>query len=164
MKSEKKIKISIIASVGRNRELGKNNDLIWKIPEDLKFFKEKTLGHPIIMGEKTFRSIGKALPGRKNIVLTEDQDFLCNGCEVADSIDKAIRIAKTDEKKEIFFIGGAGVFEQVMGIVDRLYLTQIEATAEADVYFPDYSNFKKSKEIGSGSYKGVEYKFMVFER
>jgi dihydrofolate reductase len=163
-KSEKKVLISIIASVGRNRELGKNNDLIWKIPEDLKYFKKVTLGHPVIMGEKTYCSIGKPLSKRTNIVLTDNEDFACNGCEIARSINEALTIARKKENKEIFFIGGAGVFNQIMDITDRLYLTVIDDSAEADVFFPDYSKFKRSKKLGSGNDSGIGYKFMIFEK
>lgn len=164
MKSEKKVLISIIASVGKNRELGKDNDLIWKIPEDLKYFKKVTLGHPVIMGEKTFCSIGRPLPGRTNIVLSRNKDFSCDGCTIARSMEEAIKAARRIESEEMFFIGGASVYKQAINLADKIYLTVIDDEKKADVFFPDYSKFKKSKQVGGGNFKGISYKFMVFER
>ena len=164
MKSEKKVLISIIASVGKNRELGKDNDLIWKIPEDLKYFKKVTLGHPVIMGEKTFHSIGRSLPGRTNIVLSRNAEFSCKDCIAAGSIKDAIETARKIEGKEIFFIGGASVYGQAIDLADKIYLTIIDAEGDADVFFPDYSKFKKTKQVGGGSFMGISYRFIVFEK
>jgi len=137
-------RISIIAAIGKNRELGKKNELIWRIPADLKRVKELTTGHPIIMGENTFKSIGKPLPNRTNIVLTLDQGYQPEGCVMAHSLDDALLKARAVEQEEIFIFGGARVYHDTIHLVDRLYLTLIHDTdPEADAFFPDYSMFQK---------------------
>ncbi len=136
-------RISIISAFGRNRELGKGNELIWRISPDLKRVKELTTGHPIIMGRKTFDSIGRPLPNRTNIVITRSQTCI-KGCLVFNSLTKGIEAAKEIDKDEIFIFGGASVYEEALPLVDRLYLTVIEdEDASADVFFPDYTMFKK---------------------
>lgn len=137
-------RISIIAAVGENRELGKKNDLIWRIPADLKRVKELTTGHPIIMGENTFKSIGKPLPNRTNIVLTLDQNYRPEGCVMALTLDEAFAKAREIEHDEIFVFGGARVYHDTISLADRLYLTLIHDTdAEADAFFPEYADFSK---------------------
>lgn len=134
-------RISIIAAVGQNRELGKKNELIWRISADLKRVKELTMGHPIIMGWNTYLSIGRPLPGRTNIILSWEPKEV-QGCVVVTSLGEALKKAKEVEKEEIFIFGGASVYKEAIGITDRLYLTRIEATdADADAFFPDYSAF-----------------------
>lgn len=156
------MQISIIAAIGKNRELGKDNKLLWHIPLDLKRFKNLTSGHAAIMGRKTFNSIGKALPNRINIVITKNKDFKAEGCLKADSLETAIEIAKEKEKAEIFIIGGASVYRQAIKLADKLYLTVIEAEfPQADVFFPDYSDFKKI--IFSQRHKTQGYTFTFFE-
>ncbi len=136
-------RISIIAAVGKNRELGKNNELIWRISPDLKRVKELTTGHPIIMGRKTFDSIGRPLPNRTNIVISRAQVCI-EGCLVFDTLQKGIEAAKAIDTEEIFIFGGASIYEEALPLTDRLYLTVINAEdTEADVYFPDYSEFTK---------------------
>jgi dihydrofolate reductase len=136
-------RISIIAAVGKNRELGKNNELIWRISPDLKRVKELTTGHPIIMGRKTFDSIGRPLPNRTNIVISRAQVCI-EGCLVFDTLEKGIEAAKAIDTKEIFIFGGASIYEEALPFTDRLYLTVIDAEdPEADTYFPDYSEFTK---------------------
>lgn len=160
----KKITISLIACVGKNRELGYKNDLIWKIPEDLAYFKQITNGKPIIMGQKTFESIGRPLPNRENIVLSKDKNFSPIGVRVAGSLDEALGIAKKLEKDEIFFIGGGFVYSQAIKIADKLYLTEVEDTAPADVFFPDYSDFDSIEKVGIGEYKGIKYSFLILTK
>ncbi len=137
-------KISLIASVGKNRELGRGNELLFKIPEDMKMFREKTTGHVVIMGRKTFESIGRALPNRTNIVVSRDTGLqLPEGVILADSIEKALELAKEVEEKEIFVIGGAQIYEQALPYADKLYLTVVNKTvSDADAFFPNYSDFK----------------------
>lgn len=136
-----KTRISIIVAIGKNRELGKRNELIWHISADLKRVKELTTGHPILMGRKTFESIGRPLPNRSNIVISRSAGEI-EGCFVFDSLEKGIAYAKQIESEEIFIFGGAGIYEESLPFVDRLYLTRIDAEdAEADVFFPDYSAF-----------------------
>lgn len=134
--------ISIIAAIGDNRELGKDNKLLWHIPEDLKRFKELTLNHPVIMGRKTCESIGRALSGRTNIVVTRDKNYQAEGCLITCSLEDAIRLAKTKDNDEIFIIGGGQIYQQAINLADKLYLTVIKGKYEADTFFPDYSRFK----------------------
>lgn len=138
-----KPRVSIIAAIGENRELGKGNDLIWRISADLKRVKELTMGHPIIMGRKTYESIGRPLPGRTNIVVTRTLRPI-DGCIVVDSLNKALETARTIDTEEIFIFGGASLYTEALGETDRLYLTRIHAHADdADVFFPEYSAFTK---------------------
>jgi dihydrofolate reductase len=141
MESEKKPRISIIAAIGKNRELGKNNELIWRISPDLKRVKELTTGHPIIMGRKTYESIGYPLPNRTNIVITNSCTHI-EGCVVHTSLDDAITYAKEIDDEEIFVFGGARIYSAAILFVDRLYLTIIDAEdSDADAFFPAYDMF-----------------------
>jgi dihydrofolate reductase len=136
-------RISIIAAVGKNRELGKNNELIWRISPDLKRVKELTTGHPIIMGRKTFDSIGRPLPNRTNIVISRAQVCI-EGCLVFDSLEKGIEAAKAIDTEELFIFGGASIYTEALPVTNRLYLTVIDAEdSDADTFFPDYSDFTK---------------------
>jgi dihydrofolate reductase len=136
-------RISIIAAVGQNRELGKKNELIWRISADLKRVKELTMGHPIIMGWNTYLSIGRPLPGRTNIILSFEPREI-EGCIVVTSLEDALTRAREVEQEEIFIFGGASVYHATIDMTTRLYLTRIEATdGEADAFFPDYKEFKK---------------------
>lgn len=159
-----KPKISLIAAIAENSALGKNNKLIYRIPEDLKRFKEITSGHPIIMGRKTFESIGRPLPNRTNIILTHYKDFKAEGCEVVHSIEEGIEVAVKVEKNEVFVIGGGQIYEQSLSLADKLYLTVVEGEPEADTYFPDYSEFKKLIVEESHETDGLKYKFLELER
>lgn len=135
--------ISIIAAIDKKGGLGKDNKLLFKISEDLKRFKKLTLNHPIIMGRKTFESIGRALPQRTNIIITRNKDYKAKGCLVCYSLDKAIKLAKNKDKDEIFIIGGGQIYKQAIGLADKLYLTLVDKELEADTFFPDYSDFDK---------------------
>jgi dihydrofolate reductase len=153
--------ISIIAAIGQNRELGKNNKLLWDIPEDMEHFRSITRGHAVIMGRKTYESIGHALPGRPNIVITRDDTFTTpDGCFIVHSLDEAITLGKEKEETELFIIGGANVYEQAMNKVDKLYLTIVHASFDADTFFPDYSRFSNilSKKESEGN--GFTYTFL----
>lgn len=158
------MKISMIAAIASgNRALGKDNKLIYRIPEDLKRFRELTEDHPIIMGRKTFESIGHPLPNRKNIVITRDPGFKTEGIIVVHSLDEALRLAQGDN--EVFVIGGGQIYQEAIGMADKLYLTIVEGSPEADTFFPDYSDFKKviweSEEQQSD---GLKYRFLELER
>ncbi len=120
----------------RNRVIGKDNSLPWKLPADMKRFKELTKGKPVIMGRATFESIGNPLPNRTNIVLTREKNFKAEGCVVVHSVDDALKAAKGNE--EIMVIGGANVYSQFIKISDRMYLTLIDEDFEGDAYFPEY--------------------------
>lgn len=133
--------ICIIAAIGKKNELGKENKLLWDLPEDLKHFKDKTRGSAIIMGRKTFDSIGRPLPARRNIVISRDKTLGIPGAEIASSLEEAIEMAKESdesENKEIFIIGGGGVYAQALPIADKLYLTHVDTDfPDADTFFPE---------------------------
>lgn len=129
--------ISIIAAMANNRVIGKDGELPWHLPADLQHFKALTMGKPVIMGRKTFESIGKALPGRDNIVLTHDPSFRSQGIRVVYSWDEAIEAC--DDADEIMVIGGAQLYAQILDQADWLYLTLIDLDIDGDTYFPDWS-------------------------
>ena len=155
----KKPIISLIAAIGENRELGKDNKLLWHLPEDLKYFNQKTKGHVVIMGYNTFRSLGKPLHDRINIVLSDDPKSKISGCIVAGSLEDALQISNQKEKIEIFVVGGAMVYAGTLAMADRLYLTLVNGKYDADVYFPDFSDFKMIKESQEYSSRGHKFKF-----
>ena len=128
--------ISIIVAVSKNGVIGKDNQLIWRLPDDLKRFKKLTTGHPIIMGRKTYESIGRLLPGRKNIIITRSPDYKLDGAEIYHSIEAAIASCN-DEK--IFIIGGAEIFKQTLPLISEVYRTVIQHSFEADAFFPEIS-------------------------
>lgn len=129
--------LSLIAAVDRKLGIGKDNKLLWHLPADLKYFKRVTSGHTVIMGRKTFESIGRALPGRRNIVLTRQEDFEAPGCEVMEDLFEAIR--SCGKEGEVFVIGGAEIYRQAMQVADKIYLTRVDVEAEADSFFPEIS-------------------------
>lgn len=164
-----KPKISIIAAIAKNRAIGKKNTLLWRISEELKRFKKITTGHPIIMGRKTFESIGRPLPNRTNIVVTRNPNYKAAGVLVTDSLDAAIEKAKNNppeggDSREIFIIGGGQIYEQAIKLADKLYLTIVEGEYEADTFFPDYSEFDKVVYEESRVSEGYKYKFLELER
>ena len=157
--------ISAIAAIGKNRELGKNDKLIWRIPEDMKHFIALTTGHPVIMGRKTFESIGKPLPGRTNIVITRNQDYQSLGCIVVQTIEDAIAEAGKHDQNEIFIIGGGEIYNLAFGLTDRLYLTIVDAEDKnANVFFPDYSNFKLIEKKKVKTKSGYNISFRTFQK
>lgn len=136
--------ISAIAALTRNRVIGKDNQIPWYLPADLKFFKRTTQGHHIIMGRKNYQSIGKPLPKRTNVVITRDPFFISTGCVVVHSIEEALKVAQDNGEEEAFIIGGGQIYEQAMPYVQRLYLSEIDVELDGDVFFPeiDYDNWK----------------------
>ena len=154
--------ISLIAAIDEQRGLGKNNELLFKIPEDQRRFREITRGHAIIMGRKTFESIGRPLPDRTNIVITRDEHFKSEGITVVHSINEAIHKAreKEIEQDEVFIIGGGEIYAQAMSRADRLYLTIVKGTYDADTFFPDYSAFTHTEFEEERKKEGFEYKFV----
>lgn len=157
-------KISIICAIAENRAIGKNNQLLWHIPEDFKHFKEKTLSHVIVMGQKTYESIGKPLPNRTTIVLTNNPDFKVEGVLTAGNLDELFAKAREIEKDEIFICGGGSLYAQTIGMADKLYLTVVEGNMEADTFFPDYSEFKKVVSERKSSDKNFNYTFLELEK
>ena len=139
-----KPRISIIAALAKSdRAIGRDNRLLWDIPEDMRHFRKTTTGHTVIMGAKTFHSIGKPLPKRTNIVLSSNQELVLDGCIVVHSVEEALSEARESEKEEVFVIGGASIYEQMMPFADRLYLTLVEGKYPADTFFPEYQEFSK---------------------
>jgi dihydrofolate reductase len=130
------MKLSLIVAVAENGVIGHNNQLIWHLPNDLKQFKRLTTGHSIIMGRKTFESIGKPLPNRTSIIISRNLDFQIDGCITVDSLENAILFAKQIEDEEAFIIGGAEIYRLALPIVDKIYLTEVHHAYEGDTFFP----------------------------
>ena len=156
--------ISMIACVGKNLELGKNNDLIWHLPNDLKYFKNVTSGKTVIMGRRTFDSLPGILPKRRNIVLQLPNESNIEGVEIFNDIPSILKAVKNED--EVFIIGGASIYKQFLEYANKLYLTEVNATCrKPDVYFPKFDKRKYKKTIlGNGNDNGIEYTFMVYER
>ncbi len=160
--------ISAIVAASENRVIGRNNDLPWRLPDDLRYFKDVTLGHPVILGRKNYESGPFPLPGRVNIVITRDPTLFLSGCKMAKSLEEAITIAKQYEKKEIFIIGGGMIYELALPYLDRLYYTQVHSKVEGDVFFP-IINFEEWK-LESSVYHPVDerhkhaFTYLVYQR
>ena len=159
--------------MSQNRVIGRNNELPWHIPEDLKRFKELTKGHTVIMGRKTYESIGRLLPNRTNIIITRDPDYKVDGAVIVNSLEHAIDAASKlrttnqelqTDKDEIFVIGGGQIFEQAIVIADKLYLTIVHATIEGDAYFPEYSAFTKETYRRDSENEKYTYTFLELEK
>ena len=158
-------RINIIAVVGKNGELGKDNKLLWSLQSDLQRFKALTMGHPIIIGRKTFESIGKALPGRTNIVITRNRAFAAAGCVVTHSLTDAIWHAESIDA-QIFVIGGGEIYKETIGLADRLYLTVVNDSPPADTFFPKWSAFNKilNKEEVVDPQSKLQLTFLTLEK
>lgn len=162
--------VSFIVAVSENNAIGINNELPWRLPEDLKFFKRTTIGKPVIMGRKTYESLGKPLPGRLNIVLTKNKDTdIPEGVVICHTIQEAITIAEKENTDEIFIIGGGKIFEQAMHDADRLYVTRVHTNiGNADAFFPDIDH-THWKLVWDEAHKAddkhaYDYTFQKFER
>lgn len=129
--------ISFVVAMGKNRVIGKDNSLPWEMPADMKRFKELTTEKPIIMGRKTFESIGRPLPNRTNIIITRDENYKAEGCIVVHSIDEALKAAEGNE--EVMVIGGAQIYKEFLPTANKIYLTIIDNDFEGDAYFPEYN-------------------------
>jgi len=129
--------ISLIVAMDEKRGIGKDGKLPWRLSSDLKRFRELTMGHHMIVGRKTFESIGKPLPGRQTIVVTHNAGFKADGCLVAGSVQAALALAQERGEPEVFVIGGAEIYAQVIDVADRVYLTQVHAEVDADTFFPE---------------------------
>ncbi|PWQ98935.1 type 3 dihydrofolate reductase [Leucothrix arctica] len=158
--------VSMIVAMAEDRVIGLNGSMPWHLPADFAYFKKSTMGCPIIMGRKTFDSIGKRLPGRRNIVLTRSSDLVIAGCDVVTSLDEAL--ALVDKEHEVFIIGGQQLYEQALPIANRLYLTHIQTKLEGDTCFPDYSNYPWKQirhEVFSSDEKNMySYSFELLEK
>jgi dihydrofolate reductase len=162
------MKISIIAAIAEKNVIGKDNKIPWYIPADMKHFKEITWGHTVIMGQKTYESIGKALPGRKNIVLSFDTDYKCSGCVATNSINEALRIAADYKETEVFIIGGASVYKQTINIAEKLYITKVHHKFEGDSFFPKIDlkiwRIDSLEKNGRDNTNPFDYDFMVYKK
>ncbi len=164
---KKSIRLSMIAAIGKNRELGKKNALCWDIPEDMRYFHTMTRDHVVIMGQKTFEAIGKPLKERINIVLSHNENFSPQGVFVVRNKKDALQLAYKKEKRgEVFIIGGAMIYTLFLKEADRLYLTHIDASfSEADVFFPPYEEiFTKKVSKKSGNNDVFSYTFFIIEK
>ncbi len=160
------MRLSIIAAMSANRVIGRNNDLPWRLPADWKRFKSLTMEHHLIMGRKTFESIGQPLPGRTTVVITHQTDYAPEGVLVAHSVEQALQMAAGDD--EVFVAGGAQIYQQVLPRADRLYLTSIHEDFEGDTHFPEFeeSDWKLISEEGYGpdEKNPYAYTFLIYER
>lgn len=162
------MKISIIAAVANNNVIGNKNQIPWHLPADMKHFKETTMGHCVIMGQNTFKSIGRALPGRTNIILTFDENFKSEGCIAVNSTDEALRVASAKAENEVFIIGGASVYKQYIGISDRLYITKIDKDFKGDTFFPEIDKkvwkLESSTQHKKDKDNPYNFRFDIFEK
>ena len=164
------VPVVIVAAMSRHdRAIGYKNKLLWHIPDDLKRFKELTLGHPIIMGRKTFESIvdmlGKPLPGRKNIIVTRNPELTYEGAETAGSLEAAFAIAGRDNPSEIHIGGGAELYSAALPYVDRLNVTWVEGHALGDTFFPEFENdFEVATQETPQSHNGIVYQWVDYQR
>ena len=138
------IKVSLIVAMDKNRVIGKDNDLPWRLPKEFEYVKKTTMGHTLVMGRKNFESIGRVLPGRKNVILTRDKDFSFEGCVIAHSIKEVFELCKNDE--EIFIFGGEQIYEMFLPYVEKMYITKIDYAFEGDTFFPEV-NYEEWDEV-----------------
>lgn len=160
-----KPKIILIAAVAKNRAIGLNNQLLWRLPEDLKRFKALTLGHPILMGRKTFESLGRPLPGRRNLVVSRHPEWRAEGAEVFSSLDAAIAACVGLDK--VYVIGGAEVYRQALPLADAMELTEVDDAPVGDVFFPEFTSQEwqeTSRESHVDPINGIHYDFVDYRR
>ena len=166
------MKVSLIVAVAENGVIGKDNDLIWHLPKDMRFFKETTLGHHVIMGRKNFESIPhkyRPLTERNNIVITRQSGYKAKGCIIVNSVVEALDIAKENRDKEPFIIGGGQIYKLALeaNLVDKIYLTKINHTFDGDTFFPELENEWKEVEridCKSDEKHAHDYSFLTFEK
>ena len=166
------MKVSLIVAVSENGVIGKDNDLIWYLPKDIRFFKETTMGHNVIMGRKNFESIPhkfRPLPNRTNIIITRQSNYKAEGCVVVNSVEEALKVAKSNEENEAFIIGGGQIYKLAVdaGLVDRIYLTRIHHSFDGDTFFSELnSNWKeiKREDCFKDNNHKYDYSFIVLEK
>ncbi len=159
-------RFSIIAAMASNRVIGINNTLPWRLPADLAHFKALTLGHHIIMGRKTYESLGKPLPGRTSVIVTRDRTYFVPGCVVVHTLADAMAACKGDE--EAFFIGGADLYRQALELADRIYLTEVKTEVAGDAWFPEFDHSRwrelSRKQCQADVKNGFDYDFVTYDR
>ena len=166
------MKLSMIVAAAQNRVIGRDNALPWYLPNDLKYFKQTTLGKPIIMGRKTYESIGKPLPGRTNIVITRQTDYLPEGVKVVHSVAEARDLAESvcliDGQEEAMIMGGAEIYTLALPDADRLYLTEVHADVDGDAYFPEYDKTEwqeiSREDFSAEGPNPYNYSFVVYDK
>ncbi len=166
------IRLAVIVAAAENGVIGRNNALPWHLPQDLRYFKRVTMGKPIVMGRKTFESIGRPLPGRTNIVITRNPDFTAEGVRVVASLDEALRlagdIARIDGAQELVVIGGVEIYKASIPRADRLYITEVHASVKGDAFLPeiDWEHWREvgREHHGASDANPYEYSFVVYNR
>ena len=152
----------------RNRGIGKNNRLPWHLRSDLKRFKKLTMGHHLVMGRKTYESIGTSLPGREMVVVTHQQDYVAGNCKVVHSLKDALMLAEANHESEVFVIGGGEIFTQAVELADKIYLTHVQANVSADIYFPEIDpkiwSIDRQEEVPQTQDDEYKSQFIVFVR
>ncbi|HQX43244.1 MAG: dihydrofolate reductase [Saprospiraceae bacterium] len=160
--------ISAIVAMNPDGLIGDQNKIPWHLPADLKYFKKITLGHHILMGRKCFDSIGKSLPGRKNIVVTKNPTFIVTDCIITNSIEEGILIAQQNKEEEMFILGGGEIYRQSMHLVNKLYLTMVQFNGSGDVFFPqiDYDEWSliSDEKHTSDDKNNYDYSFLIYKR
>jgi dihydrofolate reductase len=160
--------ISLIVAVSENSVIGRDGKIPWKLPADLKNFKRLTMGHHLIVGRKTWESIGRPLPGRTMIVLSQQPGYETEGCLTATSLPEAIEIARLAGEDEVFIGGGSGIYEQAIPLADRLYLSRVHANVRGDTFFPEYNekDWKLSMQVEYPKVRGqrLPFTFMILDR
>lgn len=155
----------MIVAIAQNRAIGKDNKMLWHLPEDFKYFKKTTMGCPIIMGRKTFESIGKPLPGRKSVIITRNKDYSYEGCVVVNSLEEALK--SVSDSKEVFIIGGGSIYQQALRLVGKIHITNVYHEFDADTFFPelpiDFKEVSREKHYSDEKHK-YDYDFVVYER
>jgi len=161
---EPMLRISIIAAIARNRVIGINNTLPWHLPEDLKRFRALTMGHHIVMGRKTYESLGRLLPGRTTVIVSRQKNYAVEGAKVAYSLQQAIALSAGDS--EVFVIGGAELYKEALELADRLYLTEINPEFEGDAYFPEFERtaWAATESEQHVSADGLNYSYLTLDR
>ncbi|MGB2241898.1 MAG: dihydrofolate reductase [Porticoccaceae bacterium] len=164
------MKVALIVAVSQNNVIGRDNQLPWHLPEDLQYFKSITMGKPILMGRKTYDSIGRPLPGRTNIVITRDPNWTAEGVEVVNSLEAAMtagaEACNAVESDEIMVIGGAQIYRDCLPMADKLYLTKVDADIQGDAFFPeiDTNQWQKTSEKTPAAVDKHPYRFLILER
>ncbi len=160
--------LSAIVAAAENNAIGKDNDLLWKLPDDMRFFKTTTSGHAVIMGRKTLESFGRPLPNRENICITRSESYSADKVHVVHSIEKAIELARNLEEEECFLLGGGEIYKQGLRFCDKVYLTRVHANFEAEVFFPelDETEWKETarEEHGIDERHAYAFTFLTYER
>ncbi len=160
--------ISTIVAVAKNNVIGKDNDIPWYLPADLKYFKKVTTGHHIVMGRKCYESIGRPLPKRTNVIVTRNPFFIATGCLVTHNVAEAVQLAEANGEEEVFIIGGGQIYEIALPHVDRIYLTEVDLEVEGDIFFPEINpkewTLIEETEHQSDEKNEYDYTFKILER